>query len=101
MGADIHWCGAETLTCMSPVSPINTMSCPIKVNNNTIELTVRTSCYCVLDLLCVNCLMKCNTAFYKNGKRKVMLKNNFLNQSPRGESGVKVFLGIINFTLFQ
>ena len=31
----------------------NTMLCPIKVNSNTIELTVHTSCYCVLDLLCV------------------------------------------------
>ena len=29
------------------------MLCPIKVNSNTIELTVHTSCYCVLDLLCV------------------------------------------------
>ena len=29
------------------------MSCPIKVNSNTIELTVLTSCYCILDLLCV------------------------------------------------
>ena len=29
------------------------MSCPIKGNSNTIELTVHTSCYCVLDLLCV------------------------------------------------
>ena len=29
------------------------MSCPIKVNSNTIELTVHSSCYCVLDLLCV------------------------------------------------
>ena len=28
-------------------------SCPIKVNSNTIELAVHTSCYCVLDLLCV------------------------------------------------
>ena len=27
---------------------------PIKVKSNTIELTVRTSCYSVLDLLCVN-----------------------------------------------
>ena len=35
---------------------INTMSCPIKVNINTIELTVHTSCNCVLDLLCVNCI---------------------------------------------
>ena len=28
------------------------MLCPIKVNSNTIELRVHTSCYCVLDLLC-------------------------------------------------
>ena len=32
---------------------INIMLCPIKVNSNTIELRVHTSCYCVLDLLCV------------------------------------------------
>ena len=32
------------------------MLCPIKVNSNTIELTVHTSCYCVLDLLCVTSL---------------------------------------------
>ena len=31
----------------------NTMLCPIKVNSNTIELAVHTSCYCVLDLLFV------------------------------------------------
>ena len=36
------------------VNEINTMLCPIKVNGNTIEPTVHTSCYCVLDLLCVN-----------------------------------------------
>ena len=30
------------------------MLCPIKVNSNTIELTMRkTSCYCISDLLCV------------------------------------------------
>ena len=29
------------------------MLCPIKVNSNTIELTVHTSCYWVLGLLCV------------------------------------------------
>ena len=28
------------------------MLCPIKVDSNTIELIVHTSCYCVLDLLC-------------------------------------------------
>ena len=31
------------------------MLCPVKVNSNTFELTVYTSCYWVLDLLCVNC----------------------------------------------
>ena len=31
------------------------MSCPMKVNNNTIELTVHTSCYCIL--LCVSLLI--------------------------------------------
>ena len=30
------------------------MSCLIKVNSKTIKLTVHTSCYFVLDLLCVN-----------------------------------------------
>ena len=35
------------------LSSINIMLCPIKVNINTIELIVHTSCYCVLDLLCV------------------------------------------------
>ena len=29
------------------------MLCSIKVNSNTIELTVHTSCYCILDLLSV------------------------------------------------
>ena len=29
------------------------MLCPIKVNSNPIELSVHTSCYCVLDLLSV------------------------------------------------
>ena len=29
------------------------MSCATKINVNTIELTVHTSCYCVLDLLYV------------------------------------------------
>ena len=34
------------------------MSSPIKVNSNTIELTVHTSCNCVINLLCVNMLPK-------------------------------------------
>ena len=35
------------------VIDVNTMLCPINVNSNTIELTVHTSCDCILDLLCV------------------------------------------------
>ena len=38
---------------MNILHDINTVSCTIKVNSNTIELTMHTSCYCVLDLLCV------------------------------------------------
>ena len=34
------------------------MLCPFKVNSNTIELTVNTSCYCGLVLLCVTLLYK-------------------------------------------
>ena len=37
---------------------INTMLFPIKVNSNTIELTVQTSSYCALDLLCVTLVPK-------------------------------------------
>ena len=37
---------------------INTMLCPIRFNSNTIELTVHTACYCVLDLLCVMRMFK-------------------------------------------
>ena len=43
----IWWTSNEIL------NDIKTMLCPIKVNSNTIELTLHTSCYCVLDLLCV------------------------------------------------
>ena len=32
---------------------MNVMLCLIKVNSNTIELRVHSSCYWVLDLLCV------------------------------------------------
>ena len=35
------------------VNDINIMLCSIKVNSNTVELTVQTFCYCVLDSLCV------------------------------------------------
>ena len=37
------------------VIDINTMLCPIKSNSNTIKFTVHTSCYFVLNLLCVIC----------------------------------------------
>ena len=38
---------------------IHVVLCPIKVNSNTIELGLHTSCYCVLDLFCVvkRCLL--------------------------------------------
>ena len=39
--------------CNEIVNDINTMWCPIKVNSKTMELTAHTSCYCLLDLLCV------------------------------------------------
>ena len=42
---------------------IYTMWCPIKVNSNTIELTVHTSCFCVLDLLCVSFYLKNKRSF--------------------------------------
>ena len=45
---------------------INTVLWPIKVNTNTIELIVHTSCYCILDLLC-----------YQIFKRFVELKLTF------------------------
>ena len=39
---------------MNILNDINTTLCPIKVNSNTIEITGHTSCYCILDLLCVS-----------------------------------------------
>ena len=41
------------------LNDINTMLCPVKNNSNKIELTVHTSCYWVLDLLCVKCVTSC------------------------------------------
>ena len=40
------------------LNDVNTMLCPIKVNSYTIELTVHTSCYCILDLLFVTYVKK-------------------------------------------
>ena len=45
-------------------SNLNSMSCPIKANSNTIELTVRTSCCWVLDLLCVTLLILSHQVVY-------------------------------------
>ena len=73
------------------------MLCPMKVNSNTIELTVHTSCYCVLDLLCVNCsnLFPCLCPYfsvciafkYKNSKTYLLNTNQFLAKiSPNAAS---------------
>ena len=56
----------------------NTMLFPFRVNSNTIELTLHTSCYCVLDLLCVNfnyscvLLMCINTAIRKEQDNRLL-----------------------------
>ena len=42
------------------------MSCPFKINSNTIELTVHTFCYWVLDLLCVIIFIYCLTLLIFN-----------------------------------
>ena len=39
------------------------MLCPIKVNSNTIELAVHTSCYCILDLLCATMINRAFTNY--------------------------------------
>ena len=44
---------ATTVWNTGETGDINIMSCPIKANSNTIELTVHASCYWVLDLICV------------------------------------------------
>ena len=48
------------------------MSCPIKVNSNTIELTVLTACYWVLDLLCVKC-----TTYFSLNQQPILKFYNF------------------------
>ena len=40
---------------------VSTNKCPIKVNRNTIELTMHTPCYCILDIPCVK---KLNLSVY-------------------------------------
>ena len=51
-----------------------TMLCPIKRNSNTIEFTVQTSCYCVLDLLCVKIDWKCCVFQHPNAGRNTQQK---------------------------
>ena len=58
---------------MKFIDDINTMLCLIKVNSNTIELNVHTSCDCVLDLLCV---MQCST-IVTCGNDKSSIKRTF------------------------
>ena len=62
------------------------MLCPIKVNSNTIELTVNT-CYCVLDLLCVICNPETGHNQYQSCERK----QNFFQKN--------VLLGKFHFDL--
>ena len=55
------------------VNDINTMLCPIKVTSNPIELTVHTSSYCVLDLLCVKWTMLVVIDEFKSTKLALLL----------------------------
>ena len=50
---------------------------PVKVNSNTIELTLQTSCYCILDLLCVRGLIICHTNFPSNELYFIRFKDNY------------------------
>ena len=48
------------------------MLCPIKLNSNTIELTVHASCYWVLDLLCITVSENCIVVPFKFGTPKIL-----------------------------
>ena len=56
------------------------MLCPIEVNSSTIELTVHTSCYCILDLLCDTKAILCHAwpkaYIFKNGT--IITVRNFI-----------------------
>ena len=63
------------------------MLCPMKVNSNTIELTAHTSCYCILDLLCVTILVSPCVIIYRTpsptpGTAFAFIKNNEIQSSP-------------------
>ena len=55
---------------------INTMSCPIILNSNTIELTVRTPCYCGLRLTVCN--LSGSLDNFTNPISKTASNNNFV-----------------------
>ena len=59
------------------------MSCPIKVNSNTIELTVHTSCYCILNLICVGSSNLSSRRGTRQGMRHVTYKTG---QTPLAEA---------------
>ena len=59
----MHELGDWLIFCLNPNKKVNidlffdhkhTVSCPIKVSSNTIKLMMHNSCYCGLDLNCVN-----------------------------------------------
>ena len=59
------------------------MLCLIKVNSNTIKLTMHTSCYCFSDLLYVTISMCpfCETCYILNQKN-LMIHNLLLTTGP-------------------
>ena len=64
---------------LAPIgADINTMLCPIKVIINTTQLTVHTSCYCVLDLLCVNKISLVTQPLYSNHLNTEHLNTRFI-----------------------
>ena len=58
---------------------INTLLCLIKVYSNTIELTVYTSFYCILDLLCVTILSGADLIIVVLKKLFNFVRRTFLN----------------------
>ena len=70
-------------------SYINTMSCTTKVNSNTIELAVHTSCYCLLcvinlawlsnDCVCCSSICPCDMWINKTLFWTLLMQMNFAN----------------------
>ena len=65
---------------------MNTVLCPIILNSNTTELTVHTSCYWVLDLLCVNML-------------HIRTKKTIQILAQKRIEGLKIFTPMLDFEL--